>query len=148
MIWLRNEIQYIPHKFQIRFIYLLEYNLIYCNVTYLFVYSQIYLFICVYFDYNRIIISLTTVAIRKPEHRYYRNTFDRTPRPVLDMKEACNQQTSCIQRILDLDGRILLSENVDGRSIRKEIPDAIPNVYLLNVLFKNGSSTMKRMVRL
>jgi len=49
--------------------------------------------------------------------------------------------------LLDLEGRMLLSENVDGRIIRQELYDGFPQIYLLNVIFKDGSSVIKKFVK-
>jgi hypothetical protein len=49
-------------------------------------------------------------------------------------------------RLIDMEGRLLLSGIVNSRTIREELPDGMPSMYLVNVLFKDGSSTTKRMI--
>jgi hypothetical protein len=51
-------------------------------------------------------------------------------------------------RLLDLNGRLLLSERVQGRYVRKELPSGIPPIYLLKVTYKDGTISTKRMVRI
>jgi len=46
--------------------------------------------------------------------------------------------------LVDLSGRVELSERVTGTYVRMDLPDGIPHFYLLKILFKNGTVSTKR----
>ena len=50
-------------------------------------------------------------------------------------------------QVVDLGGRLLLSESVTGREVRRELPEGMPHVCFLKVLFKDGTVISRKIFR-
>jgi hypothetical protein len=49
-------------------------------------------------------------------------------------------------KLVDLNGRVLNSERVSGRLVRKEVPEGMPAIFMLKVVFSNGTEISRRIV--
>ena len=90
-------------------------------------------------------ISLSVLNGIMPKHETKVRVY---PVPVSNVFFLETEKEMALVSAIDLNGRILFSDPVSGKAFRKELPEGMPSIYLLRIFFIDGTTIIRKMLRI